>query len=329
MKINYQDILKTKALLLVLLLGLTSGNAQESDKHLLNYPYKPYLESKMDPQLSGWPLTTAELTYVAKDVSLRRPGSENGTQKIEYLPYTPAADGNGNPNWYVTAHGSIIAMIDKYKKEFASYLDILLIGNSITFQWLENSDYGAYPQPFKNVWSSEFGKYKTVNIGIGGDKTNGVLWRLDHNGAEGNEGLPLKPRLVILEIGHNNLFYTLETNTKNAAIGIQWCIKNIRNRFPEAHIIVCKIFPCFYPEHRFYKDARDVNAELDSLIARENDSKVYLMQDVWAQMTHPDGTLVTRYFNNDRVHLTNEGYQVWAKNLKPLLKHLLDRGKIY
>ncbi len=57
MTINYQDILKTKALLLMLLLNLTYGNALASDKHLLNYPHKPYLESKMDTQLSGWPLS--------------------------------------------------------------------------------------------------------------------------------------------------------------------------------------------------------------------------------------------------------------------------------
>jgi hypothetical protein len=36
-------------------------------------------------------------------------------------------------------------------------------------------------------------KLKTVNIGIGGDKTQNVLWRLDHGGVAG-----LDPKIVVV-----------------------------------------------------------------------------------------------------------------------------------
>lgn len=288
------------------------------------YPYKQYNKCKMDPQLSGWPLTKAELEYISKPLESRRPGCENGGKILwEHVPYTPSCDTYNNPLEYNNVVGLQISMIDKFKKENGSCIDILLIGNSITFQWLENCSYDKFPQPFKQAWADQFGRYKTINIGIGGDKTMGALWRLDHRGAEGVEDPPLNPRLVILEIGHNNLYYTPQTGIKNAALGILWCIRNIRHKFPEAQIIVNKIFPCFTSEHRFYKDAMAVNAELDKLLYKEKDQNVHLLPDMWNEMTNLDGSLIGKFYVSDRVHLSNDGYQLWAKNLKPLIDLLL------
>src|SRR5262245_25763087 len=48
--------------------------------------------------------------------------------------------------------------------------DLLFIGDSITQGWE-----GAG----KGVWEKFYGKRKAVNLGIGGDRTQHVLWRLD------------------------------------------------------------------------------------------------------------------------------------------------------
>ena len=113
---------------------LPCGTAQA-----LEYPYAPYNEGKMDPQKTGWPLTKEELDYVAKGSHLRRPGSESGAQKVEFLPYTPAADASGNPNWYVGIQEKFIKVIDQYKKDHGTDIDILLAGDSITWQWTDIS----------------------------------------------------------------------------------------------------------------------------------------------------------------------------------------------
>ena len=55
--------------LVVCLLALPVENALA-----LEYPYKPYNDGKMDPQLTGWPLTKEESDYVAKGSYLRASG---------------------------------------------------------------------------------------------------------------------------------------------------------------------------------------------------------------------------------------------------------------
>jgi len=297
--------------------------------HSLEYPYAPYNEGKMDPQKTGWPLTKEELDYVAKGAHLRRPGSESGAQKVEFLPYTPAADASGNPNWYVGIQEKFINVIDQYKKDHGTDIDILLAGDSITWQWTDiSAPYSQYPQKFNEAWTSHFGQRTAFNLGVGGDKTQGLLWRLDHGGTVGSAAPGLKPRLVIMAIGHNDMYFTPQTGAKNAAMGILWCVKNVREKFPDAHVIVSKIFPTKKPDTPFYKDAKAINAELDSLVAAENDPKIHVLPDMWADMTNPDGTLNDTFFRANeasgaKVHLSPDGYQLWAEKLKPLVDQIL------
>lgn len=51
-------------------------------------------------------------------------------------------------------------------------------------------------------WVKQFGKAKVVNIGIGGDKTQNVLWRLYYGGVDG-----LQSKCIVLMIGNNNIFF--------------------------------------------------------------------------------------------------------------------------
>src|SRR4051812_17625353 len=53
--------------------------------------------------------------------------------------------------------------------------DVVFIGDSITQGWE-----GAAPNGGKNVWEKYYGKRKCLNFGVGGDRTQHVLWRFDH-----------------------------------------------------------------------------------------------------------------------------------------------------
>ena len=66
--------------------------------------------------------------------------------------------------------------------------DLVFIGDSITQGWE-----GAG----KKVWAEHFAPLKAVNLGIGGDQTGHVLWRI----TEGKELEPIKPKLAVMMIG--------------------------------------------------------------------------------------------------------------------------------
>ena len=262
----------------------------------LDYPY-----STAEPQKTGWPLTEAERKYVLKPEHERRPGSEKSQYIPAMWPVTPSAGNWGGTSWLDT-HANLVKTVQANK----GLIDILLVGDSITMQW------GA-------AWEKHFGRYKTINIGIGGDKTQNVLWRLDHGGVAG-----IEPRLLVLLIGNNNMFFTPETGVQAAAEGIKMCVVNLREKFPNTPVVVVKIFPAYAPGMRFYEDIKKANAALDTL-KLESDPKVRLL-DLWNEMVNADGTLRKGLFTSDNIHLTqDDGYELYASNLKPVVEKLLAK----
>jgi lysophospholipase L1-like esterase len=119
-------------------------------------------------------------------------------------------------------------------------------------------------------------------------------------------------------IGNNNMFFTPETGVEAAAKGIEMCLKNLREKFPAAAIIVAKILPAHTPGNAFYEDIKKTNAALDPL-KLDSDPKVKVL-DLWPDFTNADGTIKKDLFTPDNIHLSAAGYAVYAERLKPLLK---------
>ena len=257
----------------------------------LEYPRKP-----ADPQPSGWPLTAEERAYVTGKAEFdRRPGRESNQHLPQLWPVVPTAGFFGGDSWLKIHEGLV-----KTVQANPGPVDVLLVGDSITIQW------GA-------SWAKQFPDRKAVNIGIGGDKTQNVLWRLDHGGVDG-----LQPKAIVLMIGNNNMFFTPETGVAAAAKGVETCARNLREKFPDAELIVAKILPCHAPKSRFYEDILLTNAEIDKLNLGA-DPKIRVL-DLTADFLNPDGTIKKALYTPDNIHLSPEGYAVYAARLKPLLE---------
>jgi lysophospholipase L1-like esterase len=269
------------------LLCLATGSARA-----LDYEYET-----AEPQKTGWPLTKEEEEYVIKPEFERRPGKEKNKHTPNLWPVVPSAGSFGGRSWLDT-HAKLVQMVEANKGP----VDVLLVGDSITIQWGDS-------------WKRNFPDLKAVNIGIGGEKTQNVLWRLDHGGVDG-----LEPKVVILMIGNNNMFFTPETGIEPAAKGIKTCALNLREKFPKAPLIVVKVLPAHAPGNRFYEDIKKTNAALDPLDLTA-DPMVQVL-DLTADFTESDGTLKKSLFKPDNIHLAPEGYDAYAARLKPILEKL-------
>ena len=281
---------------LAVLVVATTGWGEERDQDLLG-----------EPQSSGWPLTAAEREFVLKPEFERRPGRVLNRHLPEMWPVLPSAGHWGGTAWLDT-HARLV----DYVRAHAGPCDVLLVGDSITQQWGSPLD----KAPLNEAWQKRFGRYRTLNIGIGGDKSQNVLWRLDHGAVEG-----LDPRVIVLMIGNNNMFFTPETGTQAAARGIQACVDNLRGKFPRAGIVVVKILPAHQPGDRFYEDLCRTNRQLDDLKLSKSEG-VHVL-DLWGDFTNDDGSLKAELFTPDRIHLSPAGYEVYASRLQKPLERLL------
>ena len=265
----------------------------------LEYAHKP-----ADPQPTGWPLTAEEKAFIAKPEFERRPGREVNKHLPHLWPAVPSAGSWGGTSW-VDTHAKLVAYVQKNPGP----CDVLLVGDSITQQWGSPLDKGV----LNAAWLKAFPGAKTINIGIGGDKAQNVLWRLDHGSVDG-----LKPRAIVLMIGNNNMFFTPETGVVAAAKGVETCARNLREKFPDAELIVAKILPCHAPKNRFYEDILLTNAEIDKLNLGA-DPKIRVL-DLTADFLNPDGTIKQALYTPDNIHLSPEGYAAYAARLRPLLE---------
>jgi lysophospholipase L1-like esterase len=284
-------------------------------KPVLTYPYAPYHEGKMDPQLTGWPLTEEELAWVTKGEYFRKPGHEAQKHLPEMWPVVPTAahwqakDGS-DANAWIENHAQSLEKVQAMKDG----IDVALIGDSIT-QYLGGGFDGV---PWIAAWQKHFGTLKCANLGIGGDRVENVLWRLDHGALDG-----VSPRVVVLLIGTNNgpLISANGIPVDSVARGIQLCVQNIRARCPQSQVVLVKILPAFAPGSAVHEDIKRINATLDAL-KPDADAQVHPL-DLTSDFTNDDGSLKLALYSDGHLHLGPDGYELYASKLKQKVEKLL------
>jgi beta-glucosidase len=180
--------------------------------------------------------------------------------------------------------------------------DLLLIGDSITHGWEGGG---------KAVWEKYYTKRNAVNLGIGGDQTQHVLWRLDHGNLEG-----ISPKLAVLMIGTNN---AASNKPEEIAEGVKAIVAKLQAKLPQMKVLVLAIFP---------RDAdkngklRQVNDKTNEIIAKLADNKNVFYLDINAKFLGADGTL-SKDIMPDLLHPNEKGYTIWAEAIEPTVAKLM------
>ena len=181
--------------------------------------------------------------------------------------------------------------------------DVIFIGDSITQGWE-----GAG----KKVWADNFAPLKAVNLGIGGDQTGHVLWRI----TEGKELEPIKPKAAVIMIGTNNMGgHTAD----QIAGGVKAIVEELRKQKPEMKILVLGIFP---RSAKAEDKIRDKIKQANATIAKLDDGKMVFYKDIGDKFLDKDGTLDKKIMP-DLLHLSTAGYEIWAAAIKDDLAKLL------
>lgn len=183
-------------------------------------------------------------------------------------------------------------------------VDLLFLGDSITQGWHDNK-----------IWQRHYGPRKAANYGIGGDRTQHVLWRIQNGEIDG-----ITPRLVVLMIGTNNAG---DDSAEEIAAGIKAIVKTLREKLPASRILLLGVFPRGEKPNPLREKLDRVN----ETIAKLSDSSHVTYLDIGKSFLEPDGTL-SRVVMPDFLHLSARGYQIWADAIEPTVWQLLDEPTI-
>lgn len=190
-------------------------------------------------------------------------------------------------------------------------IDLLFIGDSITDGWRNRG---------REIWEANFAEYRPANFGIGGDRTQHVLWRLDHGELDG-----IKPKVVVLMIGTNNTGFERDQVTRRNTpqeifAGVTAIVRRLRTKLPTARILLLAIFPRGEkPDHPQRLQINKVNARLAGL----DDNERVNFLDINANFLASDGTL-PKSIMPDFLHPHEHGYAIWAAAIREPLARMMS-----
>lgn len=225
--------------------------------------------------------------------------------------------------------------------------DVIFLGDSITHGW-----------EGQKAWQEHFGSFKPVNLGIGGDQTGHVLWRI----TDGHELDRLKPKAAVIMIGTNN---TGNMTAQQIAGGIKAIVEELKHQKPNIKILVLGVFPRgsgFDAERsveqiskgikpideELRKENPDVKllnaqvrnlvqlkgtipaeklnkkiAEINAIIANLDDGKTVFFKDIGKEFLDSNGGLSGEIMP-DYLHLSPKGYDIWGKAIKGDIEKLVQ-----
>ena len=169
-----------------------------------------------------------------------------------------------------------LSAVEKSHKKF----DVVLFGDSITDFWVNPN------------LSLDGGLTNTVNMGIGSDRTQNLLWRVRNGALDG-----YTTKFLTLLIGVNNSHQKrIDENIpcdrpENIADSIRLILNEMVAKHPESKILLMPIIPYCY-DSRYYDglEVRNTNEDVNDYIIKFVDNKRIFWVDFRRQFLNSDAT---------------------------------------
>ena len=253
-------------------------------------------------------LTSIFSTQISKaNTNLDNIEAEEQAQDIAAI--TPKARSLNPKNWWFARH-------TRFNQDLENMPDakLLFIGDSIIHHW----EIGGKP-----IWDKFYVNRKTVNLGISGDRTQEVLWRLQNGNLK-----HVKPKLCVIMIGTNNTGHNME-KPEHIALGVKAILQEVQKQQPQAKILLLAIFPRgntslddTQPNTAMFHNNEKTNRIIQEFADFENifylnindsflDSHGILPRKTMPDLLHPQYAY---------------GYNIWANAIEPAIKKLLGEN---
>lgn len=183
-------------------------------------------------------------------------------------------------------------------------IDVLFVGDSITDGWSKRGE---------RSWL-KFADLKPADFGVSGDCTEHVLWRLQNGELDG-----IRPKLVVLLIGTNNLRPEVSEEPEWCAAGIRKILDEIRAKLPETKILLLAIFPRDTPGDV----TRERIDKVNGIIASYADGKTIRFLDIGKIFLDEQGNIPVGLMG-DKLHPNAFGYDKWYDAMRPEIDSMLS-----
>jgi lysophospholipase L1-like esterase len=235
----------------------------------------------------------------------KKPEAPVKAPAVKDEPSVPSVKGKaGDPkNGFVKRHEGFLK--DKEELLKKGPIQMVFIGDSITDGWRSKG---------KEVFAATYASYNPYNIGISGDRTQHVLWRIENGELD---GLSPNPKVAELMIGTNNL--GANPSNEEIAAGVTKIVAEIHQKLPQTKVLLLAIFPRgASPDNAFRGRIKAINEILAKL---DDGGKTVKYLDIGEKFLDKDGSL-PKDIMPDALHPNAKGYQIWADATKPALEQL-------
>jgi lysophospholipase L1-like esterase len=193
-------------------------------------------------------------------------------------------------------------------KDNGGQAELIFVGDSITQGWEGNG---------KQAWSKYYASRHAINLGIGSDHTQHVLWRLDHGNLDG-----LKPKVAVVLIGVNNI---PDTNNSPRMVleGVTAVVAKLREKLPGTQVLLLGIFPF----REDFCEQRGKALQVNQALRKLDDGQRVRFLDIGYLFIEPNGR-IPKDLMRDFLHPSAEGYRLWAEAMEPVLAAMLGEKPI-
>jgi lysophospholipase L1-like esterase len=154
-------------------------------------------------------------------------------------------------------------------------------------------------------WQKRFSDYDVTNLGVAGETVEGLLNRLDRIPESINN-----PDFIFVMTGINNVAmkeYDIVKTYRDV-------VKSLSSKFKNAIIVIQSILPVNLPwiDNRVIEK---INRSLEKIV--KEFKAEYL--DIYSLFIDSNKNIIIDYLLDDGVHLSEKGYEAWAKEVAGFL----------